>query len=203
MIKQRYGRKNLKDLNKEVIIRQLATCLCQLVTEKREEKTPIDINKGFYVYISSSNTKCRGLKYFTAESVSGAEEKLNEAVDYFMNRCALQSKRLYVSIGYDYIYTDTKNTGAEDFIILGDEYPTRENFSEDKREYDDLSQNEKDIMSTIWTKHLDKFCKAGYGGCRPCDNGCPCDRCQYDHDLNLAYNNELRSYGIDLKDWRY
>ena len=203
MIKQRYGRKNLKDLNKEVIISQLADCLAQLITEKVEEKTPIDINKGFYVYITSSNTKCRGIKYFKAESLSGAENNLSDAVDYFINRCALQSKTLFVSLGYDYIYTESKSTGAEDLVILGDDCHTRENFKDIKRDYKDLSLGEQTLMQKVWEKHLRGYCKPGYGGNHPCDNGCPCDRCQYDYELNLAYHNELRSYGIDLKDWRY
>lgn len=55
-------------------------------------------------------------------------------------------------------------------------------------EYRDWTQKQRDLAQKIWVKHLDKFCpvvRPKEYGCRPCDLGCSCDRCQYDYDFNL------------------
>jgi hypothetical protein len=65
-----------------------------------------------------------------------------------------------------------------------------------RKKYSDMTQEEKDKCNNIWEKVLNKFCSADSVGNRPCDNGAPCDRCQYDYGLNQDYKRALHRHGI-------
>jgi hypothetical protein len=57
-------------------------------------------------------------------------------------------------------------------------------------------------MSSInyWDKFLNEtgICVSGYGGNRPCDNGCPCDRCMSEW-ITTRYENWLLEHGYNDK----
>ncbi len=46
--------------------------------------------------------------------------------------------------------------------------------------YSEMTQEEKDIQQSIWEEVLNDYCITDDMGCRPCDMGCPCDKCHYD-----------------------
>lgn len=66
------------------------------------------------------------------------------------------------------------------------------------KDYKEFTEEERYRSQKTWEEVLDTFCGADSEGCRPCDYGCPCDRCQYDIDLNRKYAETLISRGIPL-----
>lgn len=66
--------------------------------------------------------------------------------------------------------------------------------------YDDMNEEQHDLYQKTWEKHLDTYCPADEEGCRPCDHGCPCDRCGYDFELNHKFNLETKSLGLFYED---
>ena len=61
------------------------------------------------------------------------------------------------------------------------------------KDYKDFTLEEKDRMQKMWVKHLNRYCpvvEPKEFGCRPCDLGCPCDRCQYDERMKMPYIND-------------
>jgi hypothetical protein len=65
-------------------------------------------------------------------------------------------------------------------------------------EYTDLPQEQKDTRSKLWVQVLNTYCHADHIGNRPCDYGCPCDRCHYDPILQLKYIELIRDRGLTL-----
>ena len=51
--------------------------------------------------------------------------------------------------------------------------------------------------SHLWIELLDTFCSKDAFGNRPCDNGCLCDRCMYDWEINHKYATALKNEGLD------
>lgn len=49
-----------------------------------------------------------------------------------------------------------------------------------------------------WSDFLNEsgICKSGYGGNRPCDNGCPCDKCSASY-VDEAYTKWKKKKGIE------
>lgn len=78
------------------------------VAELKTERIGLEIDH-IFVFVTSSNSKCKGLKKFKVE-------ELNQAVEYFHNRSQIKSKRLFISLGVDYI------SGAQDTLITGTDY---------------------------------------------------------------------------------
>ena len=66
-------------------------------------------------------------------------------------------------------------------------------------EYEDLTEEQLELSRKVWIKHLNKICSADSMGNRPCGNGCMCDRCSYNYELNLAYYRELVTKGLYLR----
>lgn len=64
--------------------------------------------------------------------------------------------------------------------------------------YEDFTADEREQSQQIWVEVLDTFCKADEDGCRPCDRGCPCDRCHYDYDLQKRYVETLVERGVPI-----
>lgn len=66
-------------------------------------------------------------------------------------------------------------------------------------DYEDLTEEQLELSRKVWIKHLNTICQEDSIGNRPCDNGCPCDRCSYNYDMNLAYYRELMTKGLYLE----
>lgn len=67
------------------------------------------------------------------------------------------------------------------------------------KEYKNFNDEERKQSQSAWEEILDTYCTADEEtGCRPCDRGCPCDRCHYDYDLQRKYSEMLVERNIPL-----
>ena len=64
-------------------------------------------------------------------------------------------------------------------------------------DYKEMTREQKDLRQEEWKKILDTYCTSYI---KPCDRGCPCDRCHYDWDLQLKYVKRLHELGEPLLD---
>ena len=68
--------------------------------------------------------------------------------------------------------------------------------------YKDYTLEEKDRMQKMWVKHLNLYCPVVEPkelGCRPCDLGCPCDKCHYDVErMQKPFINDCVKNGIPI-----
>lgn len=66
----------------------------------------------------------------------------------------------------------------------------------------DYTLDEKDRMQKMWVKHLNRYCpvvEPKEFGCRPCDLGCPCDKCHYDVEgMQKPFINDCVKNGIPI-----
>lgn len=63
---------------------------------------------------------------------------------------------------------------------------------------DNLEEKAKGVYKhQLWVEILDTICSADEFGNRPCDWGCPCDRCMYDWGANHRYATVLKNEGLD------
>lgn len=60
------------------------------------------------------------------------------------------------------------------------------------KEYKEFTEEEMQKAQDLWVSVLDSHCRADeVTGNRPCDNGCPCDRCHYDYEIQREYAQAL------------
>jgi hypothetical protein len=73
--------------------------------------------------------------------------------------------------------------------------------------YKDMTQEQKDMRQKVWERVLEPFCPSykvqdeeegeiDFG--KPCDQGCPCDRCHYDSALQIKYIKLMKEEGLPL-----
>ena len=67
------------------------------------------------------------------------------------------------------------------------------------KEFSEFTEQEKQWYRNCWVSVLDGHCPADEEtGNRPCDWGCPCDRCHYDWDIQHEFAELLVSEGVPL-----
>lgn len=117
---ERFNREDIKKTDRKKLADMYLLSLVSLMKNKQSEGHTLKLNRGVYVFTTSSNKKCGGCEYF---GLNG-----QDAVDFFLKKVSLKSNRLYVAVGVDYYY-DTedkqKEYGAQDLIICGNDYPAR------------------------------------------------------------------------------
>ena len=66
------------------------------------------------------------------------------------------------------------------------------------KDYKHFTKAERDQSQKTWVEVLNTYCVAYDDGCRPCDYGCPCDKCHYDYELQKKYAKLLVERDIPL-----
>ena len=70
------------------------------------------------------------------------------------------------------------------------------------KNFNDFTLEERDRVQKMWVKHLNRYCpvvEPKEFGCRPCDLGCPCDKCQYDIEgMQKPYIIDCVKHGIPI-----
>lgn len=66
------------------------------------------------------------------------------------------------------------------------------------KEYSKFTEDERGKTQKIWESVLESYCHADSDGCHPCDYGTPCDKCQYDRNLNRKYADECTKAGLPI-----
>lgn len=65
--------------------------------------------------------------------------------------------------------------------------------------YKEFTEEEMQKAQDIWVSVLNEHCPADdVTGNRPCDNGCICDRCQYDYAIQREYAQALVDSGLPV-----